>query len=94
MEGAKFPDPPFLFPTEKGCRPFNMWCLDSIVNLAPATPSGAQNVIVAVDPYSKWVEASPVDNLTSHEAANWLHSQIVCRYGVPYCIRTDRGVEY
>jgi hypothetical protein len=51
-------------------------------------------MIVAVDPFTKWVEAGPVPHLNSHETATWFHREIVCRYGLPAAVRTDRGTEY
>lgn len=65
-----------------------------MTNLVPAAPDGAQNVIIAIDPYTKWAEAGPVPHLNAHEVAVWFHKEVVCRYGVPAVVRTDRGSEY
>ncbi len=64
------------------------------MGLTPMAPDGAEDVIVAVDPYSKWVELGRLPKLNSHETAQFFHSEIVCRYGVPRAVRSDRGTEY
>ena len=93
-EAAKFPSPPYLIPTDKGARPFQMWCVDTIVRLSPPAPNGAQDVVVAVDPTTRWVELGAVPHLTSHEVTIWFHTEIVCRYGLPCVVRSDKGGEY
>ena len=62
--------------------------------MSPATPQGATAIIVAVDPFTKHVEASPVENLKAATIATWFHENIVCRYGVPRWIRCDKGNEF
>lgn len=94
IEGAKFKQPPYLHPTEKGAAPFRIWCIDSIGPFKPPAPDGADHIIIAVDPFTKWVEAGTVPNKNSFETAAWFHKEIVCRYGLPSVVRSDRGTEY
>ena len=94
VERANFKQPPYLHPAEKGGAPFRIWCVDTIVNLVPPAPSGATSLIVAIDPFSKWVESGLLPELNSLETANWFHNKVVCRYGLPAIVRTDRGTEY
>ena len=93
-EAAKFRPPPYLHPAEKAAAPFRVWCLDTAVNFSPPAPDGATDVVLAVDPFSKWVEMGTVPTLNSHEVAEWFHREVVCRYGVPARVRTDQGMEY
>lgn len=51
-------------------------------------------MIVACDAFTKWVEAGPIASKSSSDTARWLHSEIVCRYGVPAVIRCDLGKEF
>ena len=51
-------------------------------------------MIVAVDPVIRWVELGSVPHLTSHKVALWFHAEIVCRYGLPVVVQTDKGSEY
>ncbi len=50
--------------------------------------------MVAVDPFTKYVEAGPVTNLKSSTITTWFHEEIICRYGVPKWVRCDRGTEF
>lgn len=94
IEAARFLEPPYLLPTEKGGEPFAVWCIDTIVRLQPVSPDGCAHIIVAVCAFTKWVEAAAVRNVDSATTARFLHEHIICRYGVPGIVRTDRGVEY
>ena len=50
--------------------------------------------ITAVCHFSKWVEAAPLADKSSQGTTHWLHSQIVCRFGVPWGLRVDQGTEF
>jgi hypothetical protein len=47
-------------------------------------------MLVAVDKFTKWVEAAPVTTQDSTTAINFIKS-IVFRFGVPHSIITDNG---
>ena len=51
-------------------------------------------MLVAVDPFSKWVEATPVPSLHSWRAADFLYDRIIVQWGKPMFIRTDNGAEF
>ena len=68
--------------------------MDSAVNFSPPAPDGATDIIIAVDPFTKWVEVGTVPDLKSHSVAEWFHREVICRYGVPAKVRTDQGREY
>jgi hypothetical protein len=67
--------------------------VDSIGPLQPLAPDGSDHIVVAVDPFTKWVEAAPIHK-DSYNTASWFHREVVCRYGVPTIVRSDRGTEY
>jgi transposase InsO family protein len=50
-------------------------------------------MLVAVDKFTKWVEATPVTTQDSTAAINFIKS-IVFRFGVPYSIITDNGTNF
>lgn len=52
------------------------------------------SVVVCVCAFSKWVEAWPTPDLRSETIVRLFHSNVVCRFGVPRVVRTDRGTEY
>jgi hypothetical protein len=50
-------------------------------------------MLVAVDKFTKWVEAASVTTQDSIAAINFIKS-IVFRFGVPYNIITDNGTNF
>lgn len=94
QEKAKFRSPPYLFPTPKPHAPFRLWAVDCLTGLSPPAPDGSTDVILAVDPFTKWVEVGPLPNLDSHHTAEWFHREISCRYGLPAAVRSDQGREF
>jgi hypothetical protein len=56
-------------------------------------PGGHAYMLVAVDKFTKWVEAAPVTTQDSIDAINFIKS-IVFRFGVPHNIITDNGTNF
>ena len=50
--------------------------------------------MVAIDYFTKWVEAASYARLTSSRVASFIRSHIICRYGVPYELISDNGVHF
>ena len=94
MERAKPEVPKYLFPCSKGHRPFAEWSIDCIVGLLPPDEEGCTVCVVAVDVFTKWVEVSPLKDLSSGRMAKWIHNHIVNRFGLPTVMRFDRGKEF
>ena len=78
---------------DKGAAPFAGWSIDA-AGPFPADDDGNRYLLVAVDPFSKWVEATPVPSLHSWRAADFLYQRIVTHWGKPRYIRTDNGAEF
>ena len=53
-------------------------------------PGGYTHLLVAVDKFTKWVEAKPIKKLDGATAANFLWG-IISRFGIPHSIITDNG---
>lgn len=51
-------------------------------------------LIVAVDYFSKWVEAKPVVKITGQQVKRFVWENIVCRFGVPEEITSDNGKQF
>ncbi|RVW91409.1 Gag-Pol polyprotein [Vitis vinifera] len=51
-------------------------------------------ILVAIDYLTKWVEAASYARLTSSGVASFIKSHIICRYGVPHELISDRGVHF
>jgi hypothetical protein len=56
-------------------------------------PGGHVYMLVAVDKFTKWVEAAPVTTQDSTSAINFIKS-IVFHFGVPHSIITDNGTNF
>ena len=66
-----------------------MWGLD-LVGLLQKAPGGFTHLLVAIDKFSKWIEARPIDKIKSEQAVLFF-TDIVFRFGVPNSIITDNG---
>ena len=77
----------------KGTAPFQGWSIDA-AGPFPVDESGNRYLLVAIDPFSKWVEAVPSPSLNSWRAADFLYSRIVTAWGKPQFVRTDNGSEF
>nr|CAN75826.1 hypothetical protein VITISV_012550 [Vitis vinifera] len=51
-------------------------------------------ILVAIDYFTKWVEAASYAKLTYARVANFIRSHIICRYGVPRELISDRGAHF
>jgi hypothetical protein len=56
-------------------------------------PGGHVYMLVAVDKFTKWVEAAPVTTQDSIAAINFIKSIVFC-FGVPQSIITDNGTNF
>ena len=48
---------------------------------------------VAIDTFTKWIEAEPVTKITAVAAVKFMHN-IICRFGVPNTIISDNGTQF
>ena len=72
--------------------PFAVWRLDLIRPLQKA-PRGFTHLLVAIDKFSKWIEARPIGKIKSEQAVLFF-TNIVYRFGVPNSIITDNGTQF
>ncbi|GJS66022.1 reverse transcriptase domain-containing protein [Tanacetum coccineum] len=70
--------------------PFYQWGMDILGPLTPAR-GGAKFVIVAIDYFTKLVEAKPLVKITGKEIIFFVMDNIIWRYGLPRVIVTDNG---
>ncbi|WCJ35536.1 Pro-Pol polyprotein [Euphorbia peplus] len=73
--------------------PFATWGID-IVGQFPMSTNQKQYVIVAVDHFTKWVEAEAVSSITAQQIVKFVKNSIVYRFGVPNTIITDNGKQF
>nr|CAN70961.1 hypothetical protein VITISV_025056 [Vitis vinifera] len=55
---------------------------------------GLEFILVAIDYFTKWVEAASYARLTSSGVASFIRSHIIYHYGVPHELISDRGVHF
>jgi hypothetical protein len=70
--------------------PLQRWGLDLLGPLPPAQ-GNLKYVVVAVEYFSKWIEAKPLATITSATVQKFFWHNIVCRFGVPKAIIVDNG---
>ena len=51
-------------------------------------------ILVAIDYFTKWVEAASYTILTAAKVVKFVLSHIICLYGVPHELISDRGVHF
>ncbi|XP_073015635.1 uncharacterized protein [Primulina eburnea] len=81
-----------LQPISPSC-PFDQWGLD-IAGLFPRARAQKKFLLVAVDYFSKWVEAEPLARITEEEIMKFLWKNIVCRYEIPRRLISDNGRQF
>jgi transposase InsO family protein len=69
------------------------WGLDLLGPL-PAAQGNLKYVVVAVEYFSKWIEAEPLATITSVTVQKFFLQNIVCRFGVPKAITVDNGTQF
>ena len=56
-------------------------------------PGSFTHLLVAIDKFTKWIEAKPITNIRSEETIQFFLDNIY-RFGVPNCIITDHGINF
>ncbi|GJR04613.1 reverse transcriptase domain-containing protein [Tanacetum coccineum] len=72
-------------------RPFSQWGIN-IVGPLPTTPRGARFLVVAIDYFTKWVEAKPLISTTGKHIEMFVWEHKVYRFGRPQVIILDNGI--
>ena len=74
--------------------PFSVWGIDIIGKISPKSSSGHEYILIAIDYFTKWVEATSYVGLTTARVAKFIKSHIIYRYGVPHELISDRGAHF
>ena len=51
-------------------------------------------LLVAIDYFTKWVEAEALATITETKVQNFVWKNIVCRFGIPRTIISDNGCQF
>ncbi|VFQ69675.1 unnamed protein product, partial [Cuscuta campestris] len=73
--------------------PFARWGID-LVGILPQGTGNNTYLVVAIDYFTKWVEAAPVPTITVEQMTKFVSKQILCRFGVPQQIITDNRTQF
>ncbi|KAL0426327.1 UNVERIFIED_CONTAM: Gag-Pol polyprotein [Sesamum latifolium] len=73
--------------------PFDMWGMD-IVGKLPRATGQREYLIVAVDYFTKWVEAEPLAKIGEKEVMKFIWQNIICRFGIPRVLIADNGTQF
>ncbi|KAL5553887.1 hypothetical protein UlMin_041288 [Ulmus minor] len=73
--------------------PFAKWGIDLIGPL-PLGKYRMKFAVVAIDYYTKWVEAEPLSEITEAQTTSFVWKNIVCRFGIPHSLVSDNGTQF
>ncbi|XP_057732938.1 uncharacterized protein LOC130948245 [Arachis stenosperma] len=91
--GAISTRPAELLHTMEVSWPFHRWGLD-ILGPFPTAPGQVKFLLVAVDYFSKWIEAQPLARITAEKVRSFIWKNIICRFGIPREIISDNGRQF
>ncbi|CAL8169328.1 unnamed protein product [Prunus armeniaca] len=73
--------------------PFPQWGLD-LIGPMPEGKGQVKYAVVAIDYFTKWVEAKALATITAARVEDFVWTNICCRFGIPYAIVTDNGRQF
>ncbi|XP_022877018.1 uncharacterized protein LOC111395264 [Olea europaea var. sylvestris] len=73
--------------------PFSKWGMDLIGPL-PKGRGGANFAIVAIDYFTKWVEAEPLAKIAEANTSKFFWKNTICRFEIPYSVVSDNGRQF
>jgi len=71
--------------------PFSMWGIDVIGAIEPKALNGHRFILVAIDYFTKWVEATSYSSVTRKVVVKFIKKELICRYGLPNKVIIDNG---
>ncbi|GKV23707.1 hypothetical protein SLEP1_g33406 [Rubroshorea leprosula] len=73
--------------------PFAQWGIDLLGPFVKGK-GGCTYLVVAVDYFTKWIEAKPLSTTTEKKIEEFLFNSILCRFGIPKRIIADNGPQF
>ena len=73
--------------------PFMQWGID-IVGPLPLGKGQVKFLLVAIDYFTKWVEAEALATITKAKIRNFVWKNVICRFGIPMTIISDNGRQF
>ncbi|XP_016553223.1 uncharacterized protein LOC107852670 [Capsicum annuum] len=78
--------PPSELHTMTALWPFVSWGMDEIRRIKPNASNGYRFILVAIDYFIKWVEATIFKSVTKKAVVDFVHSNNICRFYIPKII--------
>ncbi|XP_060200829.1 uncharacterized protein LOC132629109 [Lycium barbarum] len=91
VHGDLIHSPPSELHTMSAPWPFAAWGMDVIGPIEPKASNGHRFILVAIDYFTKWVEAVTLKSVTKNAVVDFVHSNIICRFGIPRTMITDNA---
>ncbi|GFS34945.1 hypothetical protein Acr_00g0036910 [Actinidia rufa] len=73
--------------------PFAQWGID-ILGPLPRAPLQRKFLIVAIDYFTKWIEAQLLAKITEKNTQDFVWKHLVCRFGIPKVIISDNARQF
>ncbi|XP_058068754.1 uncharacterized protein LOC131218088 [Magnolia sinica] len=74
--------------------PFSIWGLDIIGKINPKASNGHEYILVAVDYFTKWIEAASYTTIATSHVVKFMKNNIISHYGVPQAIIANNGTPF
>ncbi|XP_020963855.1 uncharacterized protein LOC110265278 [Arachis ipaensis] len=74
-------------------RPFSKWGVD-LLGPFPIGPGQVKYLIVAIDYYTKWVEAEPFASISLANCQKFMWRNVIARFGIPEVVISDNGTQF
>nr|KYP38879.1 Pro-Pol polyprotein [Cajanus cajan] len=71
--------------------PFRGWEIDIIGQIHPPSSKNHKYILVAIDYFTKWVEAIPLKEVEQKDIIDFVEDHIITRFGIPQTITTNQG---
>jgi len=73
--------------------PFHTWGID-ILEPFPLAIRQMKYLVVAIEYFTKWIEAEPMAQITAHKITHFVWRSIVCHFGLPKRFVSDNGTQF
>ena len=65
-----------------------------ILGPLPKAPGAVKYLLVAINYFTKWIEAKPLQKITSNMVETFTWKHLICRYDLSYAIVTDNNTQF
>ena len=74
--------------------PFEKWGIDYIGQISLASSKRNEYIIIAIEYFTKWVEAKVVKKANAKQTSIFLYKNIISRFGYPKILIKDGGLYF